>query len=120
MKKSFREYMAQYAAEHTHPGTRATHLVGIPMIVFSLPLLPFAPPAGVALFAGGWLLQLVGHAVFEKRRPSFFEDPLYLLIGVIWWAVEVGRLLGIEIPVPGAAGDEVAQMHASFAASAPN
>ncbi len=97
--KSLREYLDQYASEHTRLGTKVTHFIGIPMIVASLPLLPVAPPIGAALFAGGWAFQFVGHAVFEKRRPSFFEDPIYLLIGPIWIAIEVAQLLGIQVPI---------------------
>ena len=103
MRKTLREYLDQYASEHQHIGTRVTHFVGIPMIVASLPLLPFNPPIGVALFVGGWVLQFIGHALFEKSKPSFFSDPFYLLIGPIWVAIEMAQLLGIQIPIPNAA-----------------
>ncbi|HEX2570280.1 MAG TPA: DUF962 domain-containing protein [Polyangia bacterium] len=99
MRKTLREYLDQYAAEHTQLGTKLTHLVGIPMIVASLPLLPLAPPVGGAMFVGGWILQLIGHYVFEKHNPSFFNDPFYLLVGPIWVAIEVAQMLGIHIPV---------------------
>lgn len=102
MRKSLREYLDQYAAEHQHLGTRLTHFVGIPMIVASLPLLPLNPPVGAALFVGGWTLQFIGHALFEKQKPSFFSDPFYLLIGPIWVAIEMAQLFGIRIPVSGA------------------
>lgn len=103
MKKSLREYLQQYAEEHQHIGTRITHFIGIPMIVASLPTLPINPPVGAALFVGGWALQFIGHAVFEKRQPSFFADPVYLAIGPIWVAIEMAQLLGIQVPFAEAA-----------------
>jgi len=93
--------MREYGEGHRHLGTRVTHMFGIPMIVASLPLLPTMPPVGAGLFVGGWILQFVGHYVFEKNQPKFFGDPLNLIIGVIWAAVEWGKLLGIRLPVPG-------------------
>jgi len=97
--KTLRQYLDQYASEHTQFGTKVTHFIGIPMIVASLPMLPLNPPLGAALFGGGWALQFIGHAVFEKRKPSFFEDPIYLLIGPIWVAIEMAQLLGIKVPL---------------------
>jgi uncharacterized membrane protein YGL010W len=102
MKKSLEEYMREYAAHHTQPGTKLTHMFGIPMILASLPLAPVALPASAGLFLGGWTLQFIGHYVFEKNDPQFFGDPFNLIVGVIWAAVEWARLLGIELPVPGA------------------
>jgi uncharacterized membrane protein YGL010W len=94
--KTLREYLDQYASEHAHPGTKITHMIGIPLIVASIPTTPIAPPVGAALFAAGWTLQFIGHAVFEKKQPSFFEDPKYLAIGAIWCAIEWAHFLGIE------------------------
>jgi uncharacterized membrane protein YGL010W len=37
-----------------------------------------------ALFATGWIFQLVGHAVFEKNRPAFARNLRHLLIGPLW------------------------------------
>jgi uncharacterized membrane protein YGL010W len=117
MRKSLQEYMDQYAAEHTQLGTKITHFIGIPMIVASLPILPFNPPVGGALFATGWALQILGHAVFEKSKPSFFEDPFYLLVGPIWVAKEMAQLIGFELPLPGVAPHETPADHAEHAAS---
>jgi len=38
----------------------------------------------LALFVVMWILQFVGHKV-EGKKPSFFEDLRYLLIGPCWW-----------------------------------
>jgi uncharacterized membrane protein YGL010W len=112
MRKTFREYLDQYAAEHTKLGTKVTHFIGIPMIVASLPLIPLNPPVGGALFVGGWALQFIGHAVFEKQQPSFFSDPFYLLIGPVWVAIEMAQLLGINVPLPPAA-ESTSSAHAN-------
>jgi len=39
---------------------------------------------GLALFAGGWALQFLGHAVYEKRSPAFLRNLLHLLVGPAW------------------------------------
>jgi uncharacterized membrane protein YGL010W len=40
--------------------------------------------ADVALFVVGWIFQLVGHAVYEKKSPAFFENVVHLLIGPLY------------------------------------
>jgi uncharacterized membrane protein YGL010W len=83
MAFSFKAYMEQYNQDHQHKVNRALHSVGIPMIVASLPIMPFNPLLGASLFVVGWILQFVGHA-FEGKLPSFFRDPTFLLIGPMW------------------------------------
>lgn len=39
--------------------------------------------AAVAVFVIAWIGQFIGHA-YEGKRPSFFTDLVYLLIGPIW------------------------------------
>lgn len=36
------------------------------------------------LFVIMWILQFVGHKI-EGKKPSFFEDLRYLLVGPAWW-----------------------------------
>lgn len=98
-RKSLRGYLEQYASEHTQLGTKLTHFVGIPLIVGSLPTVFVNPPLAAGMFTGGWALQFIGHAVFEKKKPSFFADPYYLLVGPLWVAIEAGQLVGI-VPDP--------------------
>ena len=38
----------------------------------------------IALFVVMWILQFVGHHV-EGKKPSFFKDLQFLLIGPAWW-----------------------------------
>jgi uncharacterized membrane protein YGL010W len=44
----------------------------------------------LALFAAAWLGQFIGHAI-EGRKPSFFKDVQFLLIGPLWLVM---RLFG--------------------------
>lgn len=46
------------------------------------PVLPMA--ALWAGFLGGWGLQFVGHFVYEKKSPAFFENLRQLLVGPLW------------------------------------
>jgi uncharacterized membrane protein YGL010W len=97
-KRSLRAYVAQYEKEHTKLGTKLTHMVGIPMIVASIPTALVNPPAAGGLFVGGWALQYIGHYVFEKNDPAFYSDPYYLLVGPVWVAAEWLQLLGLPVP----------------------
>ncbi len=97
-QRSLREYLAQYHQEHTKLGTKLTHMIGIPMIVASLPTALVNPPVAGGLFVGGWALQLIGHKVFEKNKPSFLADPYYLLVGPVWVAAEWMQLFGLPLP----------------------
>ena len=38
----------------------------------------------VALFVLGWILQFIGHSVYEKKKPAFFTNFVHLLIGPLW------------------------------------
>ena len=97
-KAGLRGYLEQYQRDHTHPLTRLTHVIGIPLIVAAIPTLPRRPKLGAGMLAAGWALQFLGHYGFEKKNPSFFGDPLYLLVGPIWVALEVTQWLGLPVP----------------------
>lgn len=36
------------------------------------------------LFILGWILQGIGHYVFEKKSPAFFKNLTHILIGPLW------------------------------------
>ena len=38
----------------------------------------------VSLFVLGWILQFIGHSVYEKKKPAFFTNFVHLLIGPLW------------------------------------
>lgn len=88
MAFNLKQMMEKYRADHQHPVNRALHTVGIPMIVASLPILPFNPLLGASMFVFGWILQFVGHA-FEGKAPSFFSDPRFLLVGPMWFLKKI-------------------------------
>jgi uncharacterized membrane protein YGL010W len=48
-----------------------------------------------AVFVLAWLGQFVGHAI-EGKRPSFFKDLQFLLIGPIWLLAALYRRAGIR------------------------
>jgi uncharacterized membrane protein YGL010W len=50
----------------------------------------------VALFVAAWIGQFVGHAI-EGKRPSFFKDLQFLMIGPLWLLADLYRRLGIPL-----------------------
>jgi uncharacterized membrane protein YGL010W len=48
-----------------------------------------------ALFIIAWIGQFIGHAI-EGKRPSFFKDIQFLLIGPLWLLAQLYRRLGVR------------------------
>ena len=150
--KSLEDQMSVYAAYHQDARNKATHFVGVPVIMLSL-FIPLAwlrvEIAGftitaamafaalvlayyfvldlalglamlivtgalvwlgqtiaaqgamqgwswfAALFVGGWILQLVGHA-FEGRRPALADNLFQIFVAPIFLAAEVFFALGYK------------------------
>ncbi len=92
--RSWDDWIRQYASSHQNPVNRACHTAGIPIIALSILLLPvlfIAPrlwPVPAALFTGGWILQLAGHA-FEGKPPEFLRDWRFLFVGLRWWLAKL-------------------------------
>ncbi len=66
----------------------------------SMPLierLRIAPVWRIAavLFVIAWIGQFIGHRI-EAKRPSFFQDVVFLLIGPLWLLADLYRRLGIR------------------------
>ncbi len=61
--------------------TISLQLIPIMLIIHFNPAPPV--PFYTGIFIIGWIAQFVGHKI-EGRKPSFFEDLQYLLIGPIW------------------------------------
>jgi uncharacterized membrane protein YGL010W len=55
------------------------------------------PLAGLCavLFVAAWIGQFIGHSI-EGKRPSFFKDVQFLLIGPLWLLADVYRRLGVR------------------------
>ena len=51
--------------------------------------------ACLALFVVGCIFQFVGHKI-EGKKPSFFEDIQYLMIGPAWLLSFIYNRLGIR------------------------
>ena len=49
----------------------------------------------LGVFVVAWILQFIGHAI-EGKRPSFFKDLQFLLIGPAWLLAFVYRSLGLR------------------------
>ena len=49
----------------------------------------------MGVFVVAWIGQFIGHSkLFEGKRPSFFTDLRYLLIGPAWVLAKLYRKLG--------------------------
>ena len=65
------------------------------MFVFSALLVavgrqvPFS--IGLALFGFGWIIQFVGHYVYEKKSPAFYRNLVHLLVGPLWVLAKATR-----------------------------
>jgi uncharacterized membrane protein YGL010W len=83
--------LERYKGDHRDPRNQATHMIGIPMILASLPISAslVGLPLGASMFTVGWGFQFLGHW-FEGNDPAFFGDRRNLLVGVLWWAEKTG------------------------------
>ena len=64
---------------------RLGHLDGVPLWSICL-----------FLFVVAWIGQFIGHAI-EGKRPSFFKDVQFLMIGPLWLLADLYRRLGIPV-----------------------
>ena len=93
--KSWDQWIDEYEQGHRHPFNRASHRIGIPLILLSLPLLAAGVFQrgllwiGAVLFVLGWIAQFAGHLA-EGKPPEFFHDWRFLLVGARWWLRSVG------------------------------
>ena len=49
---------------------------------------------GVGVFVVAWIGQFIGHKI-EGKRPSFFTDLVYLLVGPMWTLNKLYARLGV-------------------------
>jgi uncharacterized membrane protein YGL010W len=50
-----------------------------------------SPWPALALFVVGWILQGVGHYVYEKNSPAFFRNIAHLAVGQLWILAKATR-----------------------------
>jgi uncharacterized membrane protein YGL010W len=48
----------------------------------------------IGVFIAAWIAQFIGHHI-EGRRPAFFTDLAYLLIGPAWIVAKIMRKIGV-------------------------
>ena len=174
--KTLEDQMSFYAAYHQDARNKATHFIGVPLIVFSLmiplgwlrvdaggfPLsaalvvtlvlllyyLVLDTPLGLAmgvvfalmlwgaeplaqaslgvslgcflaLFVGGWALQLWGH-VFEGRKPALVDNLFQIFVAPIFLAAEVFFALGYKPRLHEAVQRRALEMRAQAGIGAPH
>ena len=49
------------------------------------------PMIALGLFAAAWVLQFIGHYVYEHRSPAFFRNLTHLLVGPLWVLAKATR-----------------------------
>ena len=66
------------------------------LMVYPLTLLgPYTLAVAAGVFVVAWIGQFIGHAI-EGKKPSFFEDVKFLLVGPAWLLHFVYRRVGIR------------------------
>ncbi|MBT9554755.1 MAG: DUF962 domain-containing protein [Myxococcales bacterium] len=106
LEDRWEEAIRFYEATHQEKVNRKLHIVGIPMIVGGaaglLLFSPFRPLWFVAAssFTAGWVLNFIGHGVFEKNAPAFADDPLSFLAGPVWDFRQLFRKEGERTSTP--------------------
>lgn len=74
----------------------AVGMLGISVVMLALiRVIPNILWVSVALFVLAWIGQFYGHKV-EGKKPSFFKDLQFLLVGPIWLLNFVYQRLGIK------------------------
>lgn len=97
-----REY-AYYLNEHKHPKNRATHMIGIPLLIISaiigLTQLSSHWQLGLAWLIGGqiigWIIQIIGHKI-EGNKPALFKRPISFIMGPLMVLAELAECVGIH------------------------
>jgi uncharacterized membrane protein YGL010W len=73
--------------------------VAMALLTAPLYLLAIYTPwtVGVAAFAVGWVLQLLGHH-YEGKKPAFLTNGVHLLIGPLWITSHLVEKIGLWRP----------------------
>lgn len=101
LEERWRRAVDFYEKTHGDSMNRKLHIIGIPMIVGGtaglLLFTPYRPLWFMAAssFTFGWVLNFIGHGVFEKNAPAFADDPLSFLAGPVW---DFQKVFGKERP----------------------
>jgi len=90
--KLFRE---EYSQQHQTKLNRWLHVVGRVIRVVAIPVLFYDWRIALGMFAFGYLIQFLGHAI-EGTSPSFFRNPKHLVIGSLNHVVRVADKLRVQ------------------------
>ncbi len=73
-------------------------------VLLSAALAPALPPALLwAVFVLGWVLQFVGHLLYERNSPAFFANLRQLLVAPLWIIGTLVERREIPAAAPGSA-----------------
>jgi uncharacterized membrane protein YGL010W len=75
LKHAYDDRLKYYRSKHTTVGCKVTHMFGIPLIATSVFVFPFNKRLAINMQLLGWMLQFIGHCVFEHNKPVLFEKP---------------------------------------------
>lgn len=94
------DFWAFYLHEHSHPATRALHVVGttLALVLVVLAAVLLEPWFLLAALVVGYLFAWVGHLFFEHNRPATFRYPLRSF-AADWrlWALTLSGRMGKEL-----------------------
>jgi Protein of unknown function (DUF962) len=88
-----------------HPGTNildgSRPTIGVAILCGAFPLQKISASVGTegvwamtaAFVVIGWALQIVGHSVFERRRPALLDNPIHTVCVAMTRAVAIVPLL---------------------------
>jgi len=79
-------------------------LLVVPMILVLELLRPRFFLLCVGIFVVAWIGQFIGHKI-EGKKPSFFRDLFYLLIGPVWTMNSLTAQVGIDLKITSNATD---------------
>ena len=94
---------AYYLNEHRNAKNRATHMFGIPLLIFTaiagLAYLPSNWMIGLTLLVGGqvvgWTIQVIGHKI-EGNKPALLKRPISFAVGPLMVFVEMFEMMGVH------------------------
>lgn len=98
ISEKFNEHLEYYKSQHRTLGCKLTHMVGIPMIALSVPMVLINRKAAGKLQFFGWMLQFIGHFVFEHNKPVLLEtkSPYTALAALVFVTEEWNKVLKNE------------------------
>jgi uncharacterized membrane protein YGL010W len=88
---------ALYLHEHRNPLNRMTHMVGVPLLIFTA-VLGLWLQSWTLLVGGqvvGWAIQVAGHRI-EGNKPALLKRPISFLMGPLMVFIEFLEPLGLH------------------------